>query len=237
MKKKINWNTVPWTPFQRAVYDPADPSPKDRYGDREPERLFNNSRYQVAGWGEHHPLYGRVVHLSIKTHDRQARHDWRDLQRIKNELVGPEYDAVEIYPAESRLVDTANQFHIFVFIDYKLELGFSHRLVAEGAWEKARQRPFDAEIRPVDVMSVEEMSAYVKAVADESGDKQRRFLEAEYARLAALVVDIGSKLGKSVVVQARDAHGIDEIAAAPDLSACSECERSHGPHFRGRCVH
>jgi hypothetical protein len=36
-------------------------------------------------------------------------HDWRDLQRIKNQLVGPECEAVELYPAESRKVDTANQ--------------------------------------------------------------------------------------------------------------------------------
>lgn len=228
MKKRTNWNTVQWTPFQNAVYDPRDPSPKDMHGDRLPEKLFNNSRYQVAGWGEQHPLYGRVVHLSIKTHDRQARHDWRDLQRIKNELVGPEYDAIEIYPAESRRVDTSNQFHLFVFIDYKLELGFSHRLVAEGSWEKARQRPFDPEIRPVDVMSPEEMSAYVRVVTDASdAAKQRRFLEAEYARLAQILVRVGKDLGKDVTITALDATG----------EPCPECERSNGPHYTGPCEH
>ena len=35
------------------------------------------------------------------------------MQRIKNELCGTETEAVEIYPAESRLADTANQYHLW----------------------------------------------------------------------------------------------------------------------------
>jgi hypothetical protein len=42
--------------------------------------------------------------------DGQAIHDWRELQRIKNEIVGDEIEAVELYPAESRLLDTANWY-------------------------------------------------------------------------------------------------------------------------------
>lgn len=57
-----------------------------------------------------------VIHLSIKRRDkaRPAR-DWRHLQQIKNELVGPEYEAVELYPAQSRVVDVANQTHLWCF--------------------------------------------------------------------------------------------------------------------------
>jgi len=75
---------------------------------------FANSRYQVGVHFERPvPGWPPMVHLSIKAHDRRALHDWRDLQRIKNELVGPEAEGVELYPAESRLMDESNQFHMY----------------------------------------------------------------------------------------------------------------------------
>jgi hypothetical protein len=76
---------------------------------------FANSRYQVlVVFEKGGPGAPPAAHLSIKTHDKRCVHDWRDMQRIKNELCGPEADGVEIYPAESRLMDEANQFHIYV---------------------------------------------------------------------------------------------------------------------------
>jgi len=136
-----------------------DPQPGDVYvGDQEaPAVSYANNRYHVAIWEDgtpDHP-YGEWCHLSIKDHDRSARHDWRDFQRIKNELVGPEYEAIEIYPAESRLVDTCNQYHLYVFRTWRPPMGFSSRLVAEGQTSlfggKAVQRPFD--VRPADCLS------------------------------------------------------------------------------------
>ena len=79
------------------------------------ELVFLNGIYQVAVrhiGGDPH-----FVHLSIKRKDRGACHDWRDFQRIKNEIVGPEYEAIELYPAESRVVDTANQYHLWVLYE------------------------------------------------------------------------------------------------------------------------
>lgn len=75
-------------------------------------------------WGS--PLYECVVrlldgpnrrgamHLSIKRRDRAAVRDWRHLQAIKNEVAGPEREGLEIFPAESRLVDGANEYHLWV---------------------------------------------------------------------------------------------------------------------------
>lgn len=79
-----------------------------------------NSRYQVLRRqiGEH------AVHLSIKRIDQEPMRSWRDLQRIKNELVGSECEAVELYPAESRLVDSANQYHLFAYTDPALRMPF-----------------------------------------------------------------------------------------------------------------
>lgn len=61
-------------------------------------------------------VIGPMHHLSIRRNDRKPVHDWNDLQWIKNQLVGPEFEAVELYPAESRLMDDANQYHLWVFM-------------------------------------------------------------------------------------------------------------------------
>lgn len=160
-RKKKNWDHVPWTPFDLAN-DVLEKIPENA----RPHHLFVNSVYQVSVWYEHSDVFGDVAHLSIKTHDKQARHDWRDMQRIKNELCGPECEAVELYPAESRVVDTANQYHLFVFRAYKMALGFTERLVGDGPahniLHQGRQRPWRPEFRPPDVISDTEMAKKVE---------------------------------------------------------------------------
>lgn len=77
-------------------------------------------------------MEGKFIHLSIKRNDKEPIHDWRHLQEIKNQIVGEENEAIEIYPAESRLVDMANQYHLWVFKDQamKAPIGFKTRGVA-----------------------------------------------------------------------------------------------------------
>lgn len=107
-----------------------------------------------------------MVHLSIKRRDKQPCRDWRDFQRIKNELVGPEAEGVEIYPAESRLVDLAAQFHLWVFTTGKLPFGFDEgRLVSDAdTGDGAVQRPFEAP--PAAMLTVAQLA---KKMADFSG--------------------------------------------------------------------
>lgn len=85
------------------------------------DEVYLNDEYQVNVDREPdtpQPAPGvRVIHLSIKRRDRQPARDWRHLQAIKNQLVGRDHEAVEIFPAESRLIDTANQTHLWVLVD------------------------------------------------------------------------------------------------------------------------
>ena len=69
--------------------------------------------------------------LSIKRRDREVVRDWRELQAIRTRSSGPSTKGSSSYPAESRLVDTANQFHLFVFMDAKVRMpvGFLEREV------------------------------------------------------------------------------------------------------------
>lgn len=68
-----------------------------------------------------------IVHLDLCRHDNQPITNWRDLQQIKNELVGPECEGVELFPAESRLVDTAHQYHLWVIEDAKFRFPFGYQ--------------------------------------------------------------------------------------------------------------
>jgi hypothetical protein len=116
------------------------------------ETIYVNSRYQV-NVRRQDPAEGSgappLVHLSIKCIWNGKRppgpERFRDFQRIKNELVGPECEATEVYPAESRLVDTSNQFHLWVFDDptFRIPWGFGSRLVTDIQILDSVQQPFE----------------------------------------------------------------------------------------------
>lgn len=73
--------------------------------------LYTATVHPTAAWLDGWPSMKR---LSIRRIDRRAIHDWRHLQRIKSDIFGPEAEAVELYPSERRVVDTANSFHLWV---------------------------------------------------------------------------------------------------------------------------
>jgi len=136
----------PWTTFQEGSY-PDDPIIQAIRSEPGYVGVFVNSRYQVQMREQDTPL-GRVTWLSIVRRDREVIRDWRELQRIKNELLGPEREAVELYPAESRLVDTNNQQHLFVLPEGAIiPFGYMQRDVSDerglipGTIHK--QRPFE----------------------------------------------------------------------------------------------
>mgnify|MGYP006948432088 CR=1 FL=1 len=40
---------------------------------------------------------------------------WSEMQKIKNEIFGPETVAIEYYPAQSELTDMANIYWMFIY--------------------------------------------------------------------------------------------------------------------------
>lgn len=78
-----------------------------------PVRTFVNNLYRVALFVT--PISGEsFLHLSIARLDCGTRKEWRHLQQIKNELCGPEHEAMEVFPSESRLVDNGHEYHLWV---------------------------------------------------------------------------------------------------------------------------
>jgi len=91
-------------------------------------RVFVNNIYRVQMRRE-----SSLVQLSIARHDGKPCKNWRHFQQIKNELVGPEFEAAELYPAESRLVDMDNEYHLWVNADpmFRFQFGYHRRHVME----------------------------------------------------------------------------------------------------------
>lgn len=135
--------------------------------------LWGNNHYTVGLEITHSTVEGNpdLIHISIHDHERSTRHDWRDFQFIKNELVGPEQEFMEIYPAESRLVDTANEYHLWGFRGVKItdSVGMRERLVTENPPAKgAVQRPFADYLRPEDLMDEDKIKAVLAEVTSKT---------------------------------------------------------------------
>lgn len=52
--------------------------------------------------------------LMVRRHDEGDDFPWRDLQRIKDELVGEDREAVQVFPKKSEIVDEADMAHIWL---------------------------------------------------------------------------------------------------------------------------
>lgn len=106
-----------------------------------------NDRYTVtvrrhAHGGALRPYARPWAQIGIHSPDGAALHDWRDFQRIKNDVVGPQWEAVELYPAESRLVDPSNYYILWAAPSWR-PLGFSEgRKLADERSCIAPQRPW-----------------------------------------------------------------------------------------------
>lgn len=163
-KKRERRAEPPWTPFEEGVFPPGAGADK--------EKTFVNSRYQVdlSRLKPNVSDMPDMTVLSIKRRDKDVIRDWRDLQRIKNEILGPEWEGVELFPAESRLVDTANQFWLWCLPPgYRFPFGMDERSVSEHEiWNKrlgsgSRQRPFDPDARPADLETAEQAEQKLRA--------------------------------------------------------------------------
>ena len=100
--------------------------------------IYVNDIYQVAVYRKEEAdelvhvdeLKGRCTWLSIKRRDKRPVNNWQDMQTIKNRLVGVDCDAIQIFPAESRMVNMANQYHLIVLpSDALLPFGWGSRSV------------------------------------------------------------------------------------------------------------
>jgi hypothetical protein len=153
----------------RVEWQPPKNELERRYQEENPdEEVWANDLYQV-NVRRGIPFPGDpnllLTHLSIKRNDRRALTDWRHFQWIKNDIVGEECEGIELFPAESRLVDGANQFHLWVFEDPEIRwpLGWNCRTVTEKTFMGETQRKFPESRKPGDLEENEERLKQIKA--------------------------------------------------------------------------
>lgn len=106
---------IPWTPLQVARIDPFEFATAMGGGIAE---CYKNGRYTVyvrrgidngvEGWPP-------ITWISIRRNDREATFDYRDLMKIKDHVMGPESEAIQLFPSRHREIDMANQFHLWAF--------------------------------------------------------------------------------------------------------------------------
>ena len=142
-----------WDENRCAKFNYGQPMPQEMYDsmikhvimEAACSDVYINDVYQVYKYVE-----GPVIHLSIKRRDRKEIRDWRDVQDIKNQMLGEEVEAVELYPAESRRLDVANQYHIYSFgPGHRFPFGFTDaRAVSDDlTLGKSQQRPLEKLLR------------------------------------------------------------------------------------------
>ena len=107
---------------------------KELYRASSKGNIYVNDTYQVTHhvgkevdyiWDE--SLQGKMDYLSIKRRDREKVRSWSDFQQIKNLICkdGENRFAVEIYPPEIFLLNTSNQYHLWVYPSYyDIGIGF-----------------------------------------------------------------------------------------------------------------
>jgi hypothetical protein len=93
-------------------------------------------------WFGAEPTGTQCAILQIWRHDDGSVFDWRHLQQIKNAVCGPEWEAVEIFPAESRLKDASNARYLWAS-EKAFPFGIpGGRNVLDAHETTAPQRPF-----------------------------------------------------------------------------------------------
>jgi hypothetical protein len=100
-------------------------------------------RRHESGW----PLgEGQWAQIGISADDGEPRHDWREFQRIKNDVVGEEWEALELYPAESRLLDPSNYYILWACPAIKIGK-FKGRIICDEKTAIAPQRGWEEKER------------------------------------------------------------------------------------------
>ena len=104
-----------------------DPALLARYPAVQRVRMIARNDFYIVQVFDVVTTIGVVTHLAIRGIDDHREPPWRDMQRIKNELVGETLEAVHVCPRQTDLVDQADMYHLFVLpAGYDLPFGL-HR--------------------------------------------------------------------------------------------------------------
>lgn len=96
-----------WGPWETLTFPPGTVGPRGWPADF--TTAHRNNVFSVLD----RTLPDGTRHLAI-TSLSAARPTWPEMQRIKDEIAGPEATAVEVYPPQAEIVDHADMYHLWV---------------------------------------------------------------------------------------------------------------------------
>jgi hypothetical protein len=94
------------------------------------EEVWENELYRVGLYTEKAKTGENIIRLSIKGRLRDEKTGkpiepgWSEKQEMKNQLVGANFEGVELLPAESRKTDQADHYHLWIVNDPKFRFPF-----------------------------------------------------------------------------------------------------------------
>jgi hypothetical protein len=107
-----------------------------RYAEHRRAQVWGNDLYLVTLHrnykGEMNASGPARTMISVRRIDGRPFGDWADLQIIKNQLLGPEAELVQLFPAESRKVDMVNNYWFYDNSGQRFKFGAKKREVANG---------------------------------------------------------------------------------------------------------
>jgi len=79
-------------------------------------RCYQNGHYIVMINDNCETTKGTAIKAMVqKVNNMPLVNHWSEMQKIKNEIFGPETVAIEYYPAQSELTDMANIYWMFIY--------------------------------------------------------------------------------------------------------------------------
>ena len=80
-----------------------------------PDQIFSNNKFIVQIFLGRRTIGGVAYDKAmIRRSDAHPVVAWGDLQRVKDEVFGPEIEAIQFFPKRSELIDAANLYWLWV---------------------------------------------------------------------------------------------------------------------------
>jgi hypothetical protein len=79
-----------------------------------PDSVFQNNKYIVQVFKNRLRNEKYYTKVMVRRSDAEPVYSWQDLFRIKNEIFGPEIEAIQFMPKVSELVDDANLYWFWI---------------------------------------------------------------------------------------------------------------------------
>ena len=82
--------------------------------DKLPDIAWKNNHYTVQLYRCERVILGKLMDkVMIRRNDGEPIREWRVLQKIKDQIIGEDKMAIQVFPPKEELVDVANLYWIF----------------------------------------------------------------------------------------------------------------------------